>query len=415
MAKFFYIARDAAGTKVTGTEEATSQDELITRLQSKNLIVVSTNQVEDAAVAVNKLLSGTGGGVNVKFKVKHYGINSEDMMLFCRQLATLLGAGVTIFKSLDIISKQIASKKLFTVIKSLQRNMEAGLSFHESLAKHPDVFSELWINLVESGEASGNLAFILNRLAIYLEKAEAFKRKIVSALIYPMILLFAGIGALMFLTIKIIPTFAELFKGFNTELPFLTQMLVAVSSFVRRFFILFSLSGLAGFALFRSYIKTKDGRRNFERFLFRLPVFGEFFRVLAIERFTSEMATLVESGVPILYSLEIAEHSVGKLILADIIHTIKEGVRNGRNLSQPMEESNFFEPMAIQMVAIGEEIGELPDMFKRLNVFYQEYADTFLTRFTTMFEPLMLLFMGVVIGIMVIGMFLPIFQIAKIH
>ena len=415
MAKFFYIARDAAGTKVTGTEEATSQDELITRLQSKNLIVVSTNQVEDAAVAVNKLLSGTGGGVNVKFKVKHYGINSEDMMLFCRQLATLLGAGVTIFKSLDIISKQIASKKLFTVIKSLQRNMEAGLSFHESLAKHPDVFSELWINLVESGEASGNLAFILNRLAIYLEKAEAFKRKIVSALIYPMILLFAGIGALMFLTIKIIPTFAELFKGFNTELPFLTQMLVAVSSFVRRFFILFSLSGLAGFALFRSYIKTKDGRRNFERFLFRLPVFGEFFRVLAIERFTSEMATLVESGVPILYSLEIAEHSVGNLILADIIHTIKEGVRNGRNLSQPMEESNFFEPMAIQMVAIGEEIGELPDMFKRLNVFYQEYADTFLTRFTTMFEPLMLLFMGVVIGIMVIGMFLPIFQIAKIH
>ncbi|MFA5276848.1 MAG: type II secretion system F family protein, partial [Candidatus Omnitrophota bacterium] len=335
MPKFFYIARDASGNKITSTEEAANQDELITRLQSRNLIVISTTAVEEASAAVNKLL--TNSGLSIKFKVRHYGIKSEDMMLFCRQLATLLGAGVTIFKSLDIISKQIASKRLFNVIKSLQRNMEAGLSFHESLAKHPDIFSELWINLVESGEASGNLAFILNRLAIYLEKAEAFKRKIVSALIYPVILLVAGLGALMFLTIKIIPTFAELFKGFNTELPLLTQILVAVSSFARRFFIFFFLSALAAFALFRSYIKTKSGRRSFEKFLFRLPIFGEFFRVLAVERFTSEMATLVESGVPILYSLEIAEHSVGNLILADIIHTVKEGVRNGRNLSQPME------------------------------------------------------------------------------
>ena len=413
MPKFFYIARDAAGNKVSSTEEAVNQDELITRLQAKNLVVISATSTEESSVAVNKLVANAGP--NVKFRVKHYGISTEDMMLFCRQLATLLGAGVTIFKSLDIISKQIASKKLFNIIKTLQKNMEAGLSFHEALAKHPDVFSELWVNLVESGEASGNLAFILNRLAVYLEKAEAFKRKIISALIYPVILLVAGSGALMFLTIKIIPTFAELFKGFHTELPLLTQILVNVSSFLRHFFLYFVFGALTAFMLFRSYIKTKQGRMNFEKFLFSLPVFGDFFRVLAVERFTSEMATLVESGVPILYSLEIAEHSVGNLILADIIHTVKEGVRNGRSLSQPLEESNFFEPMAVQMVAIGEEIGELPDMFKRLNVFYQEYADTFLTRFTSMFEPFMLLFMGLVIGIMVVGMFLPIFQIAKIR
>jgi len=413
MPKFFYSARDTAGNKVSGTESAGNQDELITRLQAKNLIVISATAVEEQSVTVNKLVSGSGP--NVKFKVKHYGINSEDMMLFCRQLATLLGAGVTIFKSLDIISKQISSKRLFNIIKTLQRDMEAGLSFHEALAKHPDVFSELWVNLVESGEASGNLAFILNRLAIYLEKAEAFKRKIISALIYPAILLVAGSAALMFLTMKIIPTFAELFKGFHTELPLLTQILVNMSSFMRHFFLYFLIVVVVAVMLFRSYIKTKHGRMNFEKFLFRLPVFGDFFRVLAVERFTSEMATLVESGVPILYSLEITEHSVGNLILADIIRTIKEGVRNGRSLSQPMEESNFFEPMAVQMVAIGEEIGELPDMFKRLNVFYQEYADTFLVRFTSMFEPFMLLFMGLVIGVMVVGMFLPIFQIAKIH
>ncbi|MDP2941217.1 MAG: type II secretion system F family protein [Candidatus Omnitrophota bacterium] len=411
MPRFFYIVRDKQGKKESGSEEAASQDELISRLQSKELLVVNVSpEAQEGAAGYRQ-----GAAGKRKIKPKHYRVTGDDLVLFCRQIATLLGAGVTILKSLDIISQQVSSRRLYNIIKELRKDMEAGFSFHEAMAKHPAVFSELWINLVESGEASGNLAMVLARLAGYLERSAAFKRKIISAVIYPVILMFAGTCALLFMTIKIIPTFAELFKGFNIALPPLTRFLVAVSAFIRSSFIILIAGLAAGIFFFRKYIATKPGRRSYEAFLFRLPVFGEFFRVVVVERFTSELSTLIESGVPILYSLEIAERSVGNLTLGEIIHRIKEEVREGKNLSQPLEQCGFFDPMTVQMVTIGEEIGELSNMFKRLNEFYQEYVDTFLVRFTAMFEPLMLVFMGIVIGVMVVGMFLPIFQISQIH
>lgn len=410
MPRFFYIARNRAGKKESGLEDASSQEEAISRLQARDLIVISIVPEHKEGV------SGIRQNVvsKAKFKPKHYRITSDDLVLFCRQLATLLGAGVTILKSLEIITQQISSRRLYNVIKDLQKKMEAGLSFHEAMAKHPSVFSELWINLVESGEASGNLAMILSRLAGYLERNAEFKKKVISALIYPLILFVASLSALLFLTIKIIPTFVDLFKGFNITLPLLTRILVGISAFIKSYIVIILVGIVVGTILLRKYIATKPGRLSFEKFLFSLPAFGEFFRVLVIERFTSEMSTLVESGVPILYSLEIAEHSVGSIVLGNIISKIKDDVREGKPLSEPLDKSGFFDPMAVQMVNIGEEIGELANMFKRLNVFYQDYIDTYLTRFTSMFEPIMLIFMGIVVGIMVIGMFLPIFQIAQI-
>ncbi len=410
MPKFYYLARSRSGAKETGTEEALNQEDAVTKIQSKGLVVVNIipeNVEASGAPHINNL-------VKIKFKAKHGRVTGEDLMLFCRQLSTLIGAGVTILMSLNIISKQVSSKRLYEVIMDLTKNMEAGLSFHEAMAAHPKIFSDLWINLVESGEASGNLAIVLSRLAAYLEKAMEFKRKVISALIYPAILSIAGIGALLFLSIKIIPTFAEIFKGFNITLPLLTQAIVGVSTFLRKFmFLLILLTAGIVFA-FRKYIKTKPGRRSFEKFKFKLPVFGEFFLALNIERFSSEMSTLLESGVPILYSLEISERSVDNLIMADIIRKIKEDVREGKPLRESLERSNFFEPMVIQMISIGEEIGELPQMFRRINSFYQEYCDTFLARFVTMFEPFVLVFIGSIIGVMVIGMFLPIFELSKI-
>lgn len=409
MPRFFYVARDSTGKKITGFEEANTQEEVVNRLQSRELTVISAAlEYRDGATVSGDIAA------KAKFRFRHYRVTSDDLVLFCRQLATLLGAGVTILKSLEIISMQVSSRRLYNIIKNLQKNMEAGLSLHESMAKHKNVFSELWVNLVESGEASGNLAVVLNRLASYLERLAAFKRKIISALIYPLILMFSAIAALLFLTIKIIPTFAELFKGFNITLPLLTRMLIAVSEFIRHYAIYLILIVVGIFMAIRKYTRTNTGRRRYERFKFKIPVFGEFFRSLVIERFSSEMSTLVESGVPILYSLEIAEHSVGNQVMADIIRNIKEEVREGKSLSQPLEKSGFFEPMVVQMVTIGEEIGELSQMFKKINSFYQEYVEVFLTRFTSMFEPIMLIFMGLVIGVMVIGMFLPIFQIAQI-
>ncbi|MCX7927539.1 MAG: type II secretion system F family protein, partial [Candidatus Omnitrophica bacterium] len=397
--------------KVNGSIEGLNEEEVVMRLQAMDLLVIEVHS--ESAQSLDKGPSEIGFK-SVKSKRRHYGVTSNDLVLFCRQLATLLGAGVTILKSLETISQQVSSQKLYKVIGNLKKYMEGGLSFHEALAKEPSVFSELWVNLVESGEVSGNLAVVLERLASYLERNAEFRRKIISSLIYPAILLGASIFALLFLTIKIVPTFAEVFKSFNIQLPVPTLILISVSNFIRKAFI-FIIIGLVAFYYFIiSYIKTKEGRRAFENFLFKLPLFGEFFRAIIIERFSSEMATLVESGVPILYSLEICESSVGSIVVGEIIREIKEDVRAGRPLSQPLDRSGFFEPMVIQMVHVGEEIGELSQMFKRINTFYQNYVETFLARFMSLFEPFILIFMGVVIGLMVIGMFLPIFQISKI-
>ncbi|MFH0917609.1 MAG: type II secretion system F family protein [Candidatus Omnitrophota bacterium] len=410
MPKFYYIARNRAGVKETGIEEALTQEDAITKVQSKGLIVV--NVIPEGSEVFGDSSADTF--VKIRFKPKHSRVTSQDLMLYCRQLSTLIGAGVTILKSLEIISKQVASRKLYNVSLDLKKSMEAGLSFHEALAAHPRIFSDLWINLVESGEASGNLAVVLNRLAAYLEKEAQFRNKVISALVYPIILTCAGFGALLFLSLKIIPSFAEIFKSFNISLPWLTQVLVNISDFLKKniFLLLFFIG--VGIFLFRQYLHTKGGRLNFEKLQFKLPLFGEFFLAFNIEKFSSEMATLLESGVPILYSLEISGRSVNNLIMADIIRKIKDDVRDGKPMRDSLERSGFFEPMVIQMVSIGEEIGELPQMFKRINSFYQEYCDTFLTRFVSIFEPFVLIFIGGIIGVMVLGMFLPIFELAKI-
>jgi len=406
---FYYVARTKAGSKVKGYDEAPTIGDLLNRLQERNLIVINVLFAPEGRRFVHKAKSKGKEAV----RKQHQGITEEDLVLFCRQLATLLGAGVTILKCLEIMFKQVNSRKFGIVIKTMTKDMESGLSLHEAMARHPKVFSDLWVNLVESGEASGNLAVVLNRLASYLERNVAFKKKIISALMYPMILFFAGAGALLFLTIKIVPTFAGIFSGFNLKLPVLTQMLLTFSDLIRKYFLVVIIGFGVVFVLFKNYISTKRGRKTWETFLFKLPVFGEFFHALAVERFSSEMSTLVESGVPILYSLEITEHSVGNLVVAEIVRRIKEDVREGKLLSQQLEKSGFFEPMVVQMVAVGEEIGELSQMFKKINDFYQDYVETFLTRFTSLFEPIMLIFMGGVIGLMVVGMFLPMFQLTK--
>ncbi|HNW40049.1 MAG TPA: type II secretion system F family protein [Candidatus Omnitrophota bacterium] len=411
MPKFYYIARNRAGAKETGLQEALNQEDAVVKIQAKGLVVV--NVIPESGESLGD--QTTNNAIKIRIKPKHGRVTREDLMLFCRQLSTLIGAGVTILISLDIISKQVASRKLYEVSMDLKTKMEAGLSFHEALAAHPKIFSDLWVNLVESGEASGNLAVVLNRLASYLEKEAAFRNKLISALIYPVILTLVGFGALLFLSLKIIPSFAEIFKSFDITLPGLTQMLVNISDFLQKNIILILLSAGGIFVMFQQYIKTKAGRLNLEKFQFKLPVFGEFFLAFNIEKFSSEMSTLLESGVPILYSLEISGRSVNNLIMADVIRKIKDDVREGKPMRDSLERSGFFEPMVVQMVSIGEEIGELPQMFKRINAFYQEYCDTFLARFVAMFEPFVLIFLGVVIGIMVIGMFLPIFELSKLN
>ncbi len=411
MPKFSYIARKSNGERDTGVVDALSQDEVVLQLQQKGLIVTSIlpleiSQQTSAGVAPSRIAT------RKKSQFTHGGVRATDMVIMARQLALLLSAGVSLLRSLDIIAKQVDSKTLFGVISQIRQDMEGGRTLRDAMAKFPKVFAPLWLNLVETGEASGNLPMVLEKLAYYLEEAMAFRRKILSALLYPAILLFISVSAVMFFVMKIVPTFAGILDSFGVPLPMATKIVIGISHFlINKFYILVGAIVLVVF-VFRRLSAQPQFNRLFEEMRFKMPVMGEFFRFVLLERFATTMAILVESGVPILYALEISERSAGSPKMAECIAFIKKNVKEGRSMAEPMEKMEFFTPMVIQLVAIGEEIGELTGMLKRISKYYQEYLETFVTRLATIFEPLMIVFIGIIIGAMVISIFLPIFNLA---
>ncbi len=408
MPKFSYICRKSTGEKEAGVIEGPSQDDVVSQLQKKGLFVTSIIPF-DVGKKDTAFLKESG---RVKKQFTHSGISANDLVLFARQLAMLLGAGVSLLRSLDVISKQVDSKKLFGIIGQVRQDMEGGRTLRDSLAKYPEVFSSLWINLIETGEASGNLPNVLDKLAFYLEETAGFQRKIISALVYPGILLFVAICAVLFFILKIVPTFAKILDSFGVPLPLATRLLIGISQILTKnfFLIVGAITGIV--YLYKHFNNKPPFNKVIEDIKFKVPVFGEFFRYLLLERFTTTMSILIESGVPILYALEISERSAGSIRMADTIQFIKKSVKEGRTMAAPMEKSDFFTPMLVQMVAIGEEIGELSNMLKRVAKFYQEYLETFVTRLASIFEPLMIVFIGILIGAMVIAIFMPIFSIA---
>ncbi len=283
-----------------------------------------------------------------------------------------------------------------------------------SLLKHPKVFNQFWVSLVEVGEASGTMPMVLEKLSFYLEQEATFNSTVISALVYPAILLFVATGAITFFALFVGPRFEDIFNSMKVELPWLTVTLLAFFRFVKtKFFVLFA--GVGGILfLTLKYINTPDGRLRWEKFLFSLPVIGKVVKLIVVERFASQMAILVDSGVPILQALDITQRLVGNKTCEEIVGDIKNGVREGELLVGPMLKSNFFPPMAIQMIMVGEETGELSKMLKHVAKFYQTGVETFLKRFAVMVEPVILVFMGVVIGVIVVAMFLPLFNIASL-
>ena len=411
MPKFFYVVRTKDGQKKTGTEEAPDQDSLLSRLQEQDLVV--TTIINEEAEAKKEAAAKKPIFVS-KSAIRRRGVRTNDLVLFARQLGTMLDAGVNLLKSLNIILRQAESEMLYQAINQVTKDVEQGASLAVALSKHPRIFSKLWVNLIETGEASGNLPMVLDRLAHYAEMKAAFQTKIISALIYPAILFIVAMGAIFFFVYKIIPTFAQLFTSFGMELPAPTKFFIALSKFLQHGIIFIIGGGILIFYLVRSYVNTEKGKENFDIITFKLPIIGYLFKAMAIETFTSELAMLLESGVPILYALDITQHSITNKVIEKAITDIKNNVREGKSLSEPMEKSGIFPPMVVQMTSIGEEIGELPKMFDSIAKFYESFIETFITRLTLMFEPLMLVFMGGIIGFMVISMFLPIFNIATI-
>ncbi|MBM3248928.1 MAG: type II secretion system F family protein, partial [Candidatus Omnitrophica bacterium] len=388
MPYFRYTARDADGKKKVSIEEARDKESLIERLQTQGLFVI--NVIPEIGAKPQK---ATGKQVFKRGRIK-----LEDLVLFARQLATMLNAGVPLLKSLEVISSQVESQKFSKTLEKVKNDLEKGSSLSQSLARHPKVFNQFWVSLAEVGEASGTLPVVLERLAFYLEQKADFDRTVLSAMLYPLILVCLCAAALLAFSLLIIPKFTTIFSGFNMKMPPLTAAILGGFGFIRTKFI-FIVGGLfVSFVLFKRYISTPVGRRQWEVILLKLPIVGNFFRDLYIERFTSHMSILVESGVPLLYALEISERMIDNFTVAAIINKIKDNVRQGKVIAEPMQETAFFPPMVIQMITIGEETGELGNMLKRIAAFYQSIIETFLKRFGIIFEPVMLIFMGVVIG-----------------
>jgi type IV pilus assembly protein PilC len=399
---FKYVARDKAGKLINETKETTSEEELVSGLQAQGLLVISVSLAPE--IKTIKRLD---------LRRYHSGVKPSDLIMFSRELATLLGSGVTLIKSLDILCKQIESKILLRTVEQIKKDVEGGYTFQNALKKHDKVFSSFWINLVETGEASGHLPSSLEQVASYLEDSAELKRKLISALIYPVILVVVATGAIAIFLLKIIPVFIDIFKGFNVELPVLTQIVVNISNIVRKYF--FAVIGFLILLIFiiKKYISTETGRWQFDEIVLKMPVLGTLIREISTERFASGLGTLIKSGVPILHALEITEKIAGNKVMEKALREVKTAVKEGKGMGQTMQSSNLFSPLVVQMIIVGEEIGELGKMLDRISVFYKGRVNTFISRFTTMFEPIILVFMGIVVGIIVIAMFMPIFSISS--
>ncbi|RKY39244.1 MAG: type II secretion system F family protein [Candidatus Omnitrophota bacterium] len=403
MAKFRYTVRNQEGELNQGVIEAFSEEDAVNKLQAHNLLVTSITPLEEEV-----------GEKKEKKRRFHSRVKIDDLILFSRQLSTLLNAGIPLLRSLEILIKQVESRRLYNALEKIKADVEAGMSFHSALSKHKRIFSDFWINLVETGEASGQLASVLGQVANYMESTGSLQRKIKSALVYPIIICIVAVVAVLVFLLKIIPTFQEIFKGFNIELPMLTKMVMKTSEILRSYFLLFAgIVVILGFAL-KKYIQTPRGRWQFDAFKLKLPLLGPLFQEIAVSRFASGLSTLIKAGVPLLHCLSIVSHTTGNKLFEQAITQVRESVQEGKPMAPPLEQTGLFPPMVSQMVTVGEESGELAEMLKRVSDFYEERVSASVSRLTSAFEPLMLVMMGVIVGTLIISMYLPIFKMSRI-
>ena len=411
MAKFSYTVKNKDGKTLKNIVEAGNKEALVAELQSKGYFIVGVTDLTHAPTTQPKPRSTKK---RKRKQLKRNKIKLHDLLVFSRQLATMLKAGVPLTRSLSVIENQIESKQLYNTIRDIHAKVEQGGSLSSALADHPKVFNQFWVSLVEVGEASGTIPNILNKLAFYLEQQASFRSAIISGIIYPAILFTVAMGAVAFFALVVGPKFQTIFESMGVELPLITRAVMSSFNFMRKNTIILILSSMVFIFLFKRYINTYNGKLRFERFLFGVPTFGEIFKLIIIERFTSQMSILIDSGVPILYALDITERLVDNNTCALIISDIKEAVKQGELLVAPMERSDFFPSMCVQMISVGEETGELSKMLNHVASFYQEAVETFMKRFATIIEPFMLVFMGAVIGTIVVAMFLPMFNLSQL-
>lgn len=340
-------------------------------------------------------------------------VKDRSIAIFTRQLATMIDAGLPLVQSLEILSVQQENKNFKNIIRQIREDVEGGSTFAGALKKHPKVFNELYTNLVVAGEEGGILDNILNRLANYIEKAEALKKKVKSAMVYPSTIVGVAVIVVMILMIFVIPVFESMFKSAGQSLPLPTLIVLAMSKFVKGY-ILFIIPAV-GILIFllRRYYKTENGRGVVDSLLLKAPVFGPLFQKIAVARFSRTLGTLVSSGVPILDGLNIVSRTAGNKTIETAILQARSSIKEGETIAEPLGRSGVFPPMVIQMISVGESTGALDSMLSKIADFYEEEVDVAVANLTSLLEPLLMMFLGVVIGGVVISMYLPIFQMAS--
>ena len=398
MPVFEYTAKNATTGQISkGTFDAPNRDQVIGHLRKNRLLLVSLREAPR----------------EIKFNLPGSGIKTRDIVIFTRQFATMINSGLPLVQSLNILAAQTESPKLKDVTRAVVFDVEAGNTLADAFAKHPSAFPQLYVNMVAAGEAGGILDTILLRLATFLEKNDKLVRKVKSAMIYPSVILTVAVGAITILLVFVIPVFRDMFASVNAELPLPTRIVLAASDFLKSFWPAILLgAGILTFA-FKRYYATPGGQRRIDGFLLGFPVLGDVLRKSAVSRFTRTLGTLISSGVSILDGLEITAKTAGNTIIQDAIMASRSSIAGGDTIAAPLEKSGVFPPMVISMIAVGEQTGGLDEMLSKIADFYDDEVDVAVSGLLSLMEPVMILFLGVVVGGMIVAMYLPIFNLMQ--
>src|SRR5690349_8341236 len=395
MPAFTYTARALNGDLKTATIEAPNRDEVVAQLRKQRLNVVKIDEAKQAANATKK---------------KPGKITMRDIVIFTRQFSTMINSGLPLVQALDILAKQSENKSLQTVTKAVVFDVESGNTVADALGKHPKAFNELYVNMVAAGEAGGILDTILLRLATFMEKNDALVRKVKGAMIYPGVIMSVAAIAIATLLLFVIPVFESMFGSVGLALPLPTRIVIGASRFLKSYWWAVG-GGLFGLSvLLKNYYKTSNGKLVIDRMMLKVPVLGDVLKKSAVSRFTRTLGTLISSGVSILDGLEITAKTAGNRVISDAIMESRSSIAGGETISAPLAKSQVFPPMVISMIAVGEQTGGLDEMLSKIADFYDEEVDAAVSGLLSLLEPLMIVFLGVVVGGMVVAMYLPIFD-----
>lgn len=413
MAEFTYQARNNAGKQVSGTVSAQNESDALGELRRQNLVVVSLAEKAGKRAGAGWNLDMFRGGKTTSGKARRARVKLQDMIIFTRQLATMLSAGIPLLECLEILAEQTEDMGFKAVIDQMVEDVRSGSDFSQALGKHPRCFTNIYVNMIKAGEASGQLDEILVRLAEYQEATAALRAKIRGAMTYPSVSLVLIFSITIFLLVFIIPKFQEIFTGMSIELPRPTRIVLAVSSFMTNQWYVWVFGAVGFFFGVTAYGKTPGGRRQIDWFKLRVPIFGPLFKKVSISRFARTFATLIQSGVPILGALEIVAQTAGNKVIEDAVIEAATSVRQGDTLANPLSKSGVFPPMVTRMISIGEKSGALESLLEKISEFYDQQVSSTVEQLTSLIEPIMIGVMGVVVGGMVLAIFLPIFELTK--